>query len=81
MGVGDFQADVTGLTLSDFEILVDKGVFNSATMNSCIWQFRAYEEDSLDYLHFRSGLPDEDSLIGGWDSSVTRRDAYESLPR
>ena len=77
----DLFTHVTGLSLSDFEVLVDKGVFNSATMNSCIWQFRAYEEDSLDYLHLRSGQSDEDSLIGGWDSSVTRRDAYESLPR
>ena len=72
---------VTGLSLSDFEILVDKGVFNSATMNSCIWQFRAYEEDSLDYLHLRRGERDDESLIGGWDSSVTRKDAYESLAK
>ena len=70
---------VTGLTIKDFELLIDKGVFNSATMNSCIWQFRAYEEESLDYLHMREGGARDDSLIGGWDSSVSRRDAYESL--
>ena len=64
----------TVLTLSDFEILVDKGVFNSATMNSCIWQFRSYEEESLDYLHIRRGEYGDDALIGGWDSSVKRSD-------
>lgn len=72
---------VTGLTLQDFEILVDKGVFNSAMMNSCIWQFRAYEEESLDYLHLRRGEDDQEGLIGGWDSSISRQDAYESVGR
>jgi hypothetical protein len=74
----DLFTHVTGLTLSDFEILVDKGVFNSATMNSCIWQFRSYEEESLDYLHIRRGEYGDDALIGGWDSSVKRSDAVIS---
>ncbi len=70
---------VTGLTLEDFNVLVDVGVFSSAQMNSCIWQFRAYEEESLDYLHVREGLDKESPLIGGWDASVEKKDAYESL--
>lgn len=70
---------ITGLTLPDFNLLVDAGVFNSAQMNSCIWQFRAYEEESLDYLHIREGLVEDSSLVGGWDSSVSKKDAYESL--
>ena len=70
---------VTGLTLADFNLLVDVGVFNSAQMNSCIWQFRAYEEESLDYLHMREGLVEDSPLVGGWDSSVAKKDAYESL--
>ena len=70
---------VTGLTLPDFNLLVDVGVFNSAQMNSCIWQFRAYEEESLDYLHTREGLVEDSPLVGGWDSSVSKKDAYESL--
>ena len=74
----DLFTHVTGLTLFDFEILVDKGVFNSATMNSCIWQFRSYEEESLDYLHIRRGEYGDDVLIGGWDSSVKRSDAVIS---
>lgn len=70
---------VTGLTLEDFNVLVDVGVFSSAQMNSCIWQFRAYEEESLDYLHVREGLDKESPLIGGWDASVEKKDVYESL--
>ena len=50
-----------------------------AQMNSCIWQFRAYEEESLDYLHVREGLVEDSPLVGGWDSSVSKKDAYESL--
>ena len=62
---------VTGLTLSDFETLVDKGVFNSAMMNSCIWQFRAYEEESLDYMHMNaSARAGDETLVGGWDSAI-----------
>ena len=75
----DLFTQVTGLTLADFETLVDFGVFNSAQMNSCIWQFRAYEEESLDYLHIRDGLVEDSPLVGGWDSSVSKKDAYESL--
>lgn len=75
----DLFTQVTGLTLADFETLVDFGVFNSAQMNSCIWQFRAYEEESLDYLHIRDGLVEDSPLVGGWDSSVSKKDAYDSL--
>ena len=75
----DLFTKITGLTLQDFNLLVDVGVFNSAQMNSCIWQFRAYEEESLDYLHMREGLVEDSPLVGGWDSSVSKKDAYESL--
>lgn len=40
---------------------------------------REYEEESLDYLHMREGLVEDSPLVGGWDSSVTKKDAYESL--
>ena len=70
---------VTGLSIRDFELLIDKGVFNSATMNSCIWQFRAYEEESLDYLHLRLDGPKDTDRVGGFNSSVSRKEAYESL--
>ena len=40
---------VTGLTIEDFELLVDLGVFNSALMNKAVYNFRSYEDASLSY--------------------------------
>ena len=41
---------VTGLVVSDFNLLVSLGVFNRDLMNSAVWQFRRYEDPSLLYL-------------------------------
>jgi hypothetical protein len=41
---------VTGLEISDFELLVNKGVFNKPLMNLAIKDFKAYEDSSLQYL-------------------------------
>ena len=30
-------------------------------------------------LHVRDGLVEDSPLVGGWDSSVSKKDAYESL--
>lgn len=40
---------VTGLTVSDFELLMSLGVFNSAQMNQAVFAFRRYEDASLSY--------------------------------
>ena len=41
---------VTGLETSDFELLVNKGVFNKPLMNLAIKDFKTYEDSSLQYL-------------------------------
>ncbi len=41
---------VTGLEISDFELLVNKGVFNKPLMNLAIKDFKIYEDSSLQYL-------------------------------
>ncbi len=41
---------VTGLEISDFELLVNKGVFNKPLMNLAIKDFKTYEDSSLQYL-------------------------------
>ncbi|MDR1973104.1 MAG: GIY-YIG nuclease family protein [Bacteroidales bacterium] len=41
---------VTGLTVSDFELLVSLGVFNSALMNDAVYKFKRYEDASLGYV-------------------------------
>jgi hypothetical protein len=40
---------VTGLTVADFHLLVNLGVFNATHMNGAIFAFRRYEDASLAY--------------------------------
>ncbi|MEJ5349809.1 MAG: GIY-YIG nuclease family protein [Desulfosoma sp.] len=65
---------VTGLTVTDFELLVSLGVFNSALMNDAVYKFKRYEDPSLRY----TGIDrhDEDG-IGLYDT-VLRRNEYET---
>ena len=58
---------VTGLTLSDFEQLVNAGVFNDSKMNDAVWKFRSFEEPSLHY----GPLGEDSDIQGGW---TLRRD-------
>ncbi len=58
---------VTGLTLNDFEQMVNAGVFNDAKMNDAVWKFRSFEEPSLHY----GSLGDVSTTQGGW---TLRRD-------
>ena len=63
----DLFVRVTGLTLHDFERLVDVGVFNDAKMNDAVWKFRTFEEPSL---HYFAGPAAE--RVGGWDVTISR---------
>lgn len=40
---------VTGLTIEDFELLLELGLFNSELMNDVVYKFRNYEESSMSY--------------------------------
>ena len=40
---------ITGLTVADFHMLVDIGVFNTECMNQAVFAFRRYEDTSLSY--------------------------------
>lgn len=61
---------VTGLTVSDFNLLVDLKVFNTERMNAAVFAFRRYEDASLRY----TGIDSHDGLtrIGGYDTVVAR---------
>ena len=60
---------VTGLTVGDFELLVQLGVFNSIHMNQAVFAFRRYEDASLSYTGIRS----HKSLrkVGLYDTVIT----------
>ena len=45
----DLFKTVTGLTVADFNLLVNLGVFNATQMNQAVFAFRRYEDSSLSY--------------------------------
>lgn len=59
---------VTGITVEDFELLVDIGLFNSELMNQAVYRFRRYEDSSLDY----TGIKKSELItsFGGFDEIV-----------
>ena len=60
---------VTGLSISDFELLVSLNVFNSELMNDAVYKFKRYEDSSLDYTGIDTH---KGTVIGGWDTAIDR---------
>ena len=56
---------VTGLTLKDFDLLVNLGVFNRDLMNDAVYKFKRYEDSSLEYTGINTHTG---NVIGGWDT-------------
>ncbi len=72
---GLFQK-VTGLVVSDFELLCSLGVFNASLMNDAIFKFKRYEDNSLSYTGVNKHADDE--AVGGWDT-VIRKEEFQQL--
>jgi hypothetical protein len=66
----DLFLAVTGLTVSDFQLLVRLRVFNTEQMNQAVFAFRRYEDASLSY----SGIDSHPGLThyGLYDTVVAR---------
>lgn len=64
---------VTGLSISDFELLVSLGVFNSTLMNDAVYKFKRYEDASLQYVGVDKHKGEK---VGLW-STVTSEDEYK----
>jgi len=71
----DLFRKVTGLTVKDFDILCEIGLFDPEKMNQGIFGFRRYENSSLNYTGINMH---EGESIGGWDT-VLRRDEFDAL--
>ena len=71
---------VTGLTVHEFDLMCEVGVFNQTELNSAIAQFRRFEDASLEYAGGRSAH-DGDEVIGLFDTRVTRDEADEIIER
>jgi hypothetical protein len=70
----DLFLKVTGLSVSDFDLLVGLNVFNESLMNDAVYKFKRYEDASLSY----TGVDrhEEDDRVGLFSTSVSRED-YE----
>jgi len=64
---------VTGITISDFDLLVSLGIFNEALMNDAVYKFKRYEDASLEY----TGINRHDGEDIGLFSTVLSREDYE----
>jgi len=62
---------VTGLTVKDFELLVSIGLFNENLMNTAVFQFRRYEDDSLSYTGTNRHAGEK---VGGYSTAINREE-------
>lgn len=71
----DLFKKVTGLSVTDFDVLCSIGLFDPEKMNQGIFGFRRYENASLSY----TGIDmHEGEDVGGWDT-VLKREEYDAL--
>jgi hypothetical protein len=67
---------VTGLSVSDFELLVSLGVFNGPLMNDAVYKFKRYEDASLSYTGINKH---DDEDVGLYDTVLTAKDYKETF--
>ena len=67
---------VTGLTVKDFELLVSIGIFNDSLMNQAVYNFKRYEDASLEYTGINRHKEDEGV---GLFSTVISKEDYEDM--
>lgn len=67
---------VTGLTVKDFELLVSIGIFNDSLMNSAVYNFKRYEDASLEYTGISRHKDDENV---GLFSTVISKEEYDDM--
>ena len=66
---------VTGLNVKDFDLLVSLGVFNDAKMNAAVWNFKRYEDASLEYTGINKQMGKD---VGLFSTTVTSVE-YEEM--
>lgn len=63
---------VTGLSVNDFDLLVSLNVFNANLMNQAVFQFKRYEDASLEYTGLNKH--EDDTHVGGYDTSISKEE-------
>lgn len=69
---------VTGLDVSDFNLLVSLGVFNGTVMNDAVYKFKRYEDSSLTYTGINKHVGED---IGLFNTVVSNYDFYNSMQK
>lgn len=69
---------VTGLTVEDFTLLNEIGVFNRLQMDGAVYQFKAFEDSSLEYANEPGALVKE-RPIGLWDTVMQPGETIEDV--
>lgn len=67
---------VTGLTVKDFEMLVSIGLFNDSLMNEAVYNFKRYEDASLEYTGIEKHA--EDRNVGLFSTVISKKE-YEEM--
>jgi len=67
---------VTALSVSDFELLVSLGVFNSGLMNDAVYKFKRYEDASLEYIGINKHEGEE---VGLYDTVLSADDYTQTF--
>ena len=66
---------VTGLNISQLELLISLNVFNAPLMNDAIYKFKRYEDTSFSY----SGIERRrENHVGLWNTVITQEE-YKNL--
>lgn len=65
---------VTGLNVTDFELLVSLNIFNSTLMNDAVYKFKRYEDSSLEYTGINKHQGEK---VGGYDTVITEEEFRE----
>jgi hypothetical protein len=66
---------VTGIKVTDFELLLSLGLFNAPLMNDAVYKFKRYEDSSLNYTGIDKHVGEN---IGLFDTVITPED-YQAL--
>ena len=67
----DLFREVTGLEISDFDLLTSIGVFNKAEMNNAIFYFKRYEDDSFKYIDIGIDKHSHETRVGLMDTVIS----------
>ena len=74
----DLFERVTGLAVADFKLLNQIGVFNPIHMNAAIYQFKAFEDSSLEYAS-EPGTTVVRKPIGLWDTVMQPDESIDEV--